>query len=200
MSRTVPKNGIQLSYALPPAVESLRAGWLASCQTAAIVSALFAVLAGTLLVFMQREENFPPETLDGRGHTLLLICSYSAVVLNVSATIGSLVLTDKLGELPLQASQRVHLLPRATVSKDNTTAMLRLYGIGPMWTYAMWHWLFCLVVGFWALILQIPIYIYLRDSKTIMIVITCVVAFAMLPLMVFVLPYGGSPNPSDSDA
>lgn len=180
-------------------------------------SALLAGLAGTLLVYMQREENFPVETIGGRGHTLLLICSYSAVILNVSATVGSLVLTDKLGELPIQASQRAQLLPQATISEDNTTTMLKIYGIGPMWTYAMWHCkiqvssqinhpptfflgFFCIVVGFWALMLQIIVYIYLRDSKTLMIVMTCVVAFAVLPLTIFVLPLGGPPNQPGSDA
>jgi hypothetical protein len=88
---------------------------------------------------MEDEKNFPINTIGGRAHTLLLIASYSGVVLNVSATVGSLILTDKLGELPVQASQRVNFLPKATVSQDTTTKMLKLYGIGSMWKCAVWH-------------------------------------------------------------
>lgn len=48
--------------------------------------------------------------------------------------------------------------------------------------------LFCLVVGVLCITLQILVYVYLQDSKLIIVLMTCVVVFATLPLLALVIP------------
>jgi hypothetical protein len=75
------------------------------------------------------------------ARTFLLLLSYSAVVLNSSATITSLILTDKIGELPVRASMKSPNFPDPGTDTIETTStsLLRRYGIGALWSCAIWH-------------------------------------------------------------
>jgi len=210
----------QFSYELPPLVKSLQHGWLASCQSAAVVSALLAGLAGQFLVFMKDDTNFPNNPSPDARKFLLMV-SYSAVAFNCSATISSLILTDKLGELPISAariSEEKHT-SRSSTENDNGNSrsdsqvergngmmdggsthdtsmrLLVRYGAGEVWIWTMLHWLFCLVAGIFSIMIQILIYIILEEPKPVQITMTCVVAFAIFPPFIFLLkPAEGKPR------
>ncbi|KIM76909.1 hypothetical protein PILCRDRAFT_825916 [Piloderma croceum F 1598] len=180
---------IKIKYQLPPVVASLQAGWLSSFQSAAAVSALLAGLAGQLLVFMKDPNNFPNHTSTG-ARTFLLLLSYSAVVLNSSATITSLILTDKIGELPVRASMKSCMksgLPDSGTDTIETTStgLLRRYGVGALWSCTIWHWFICLLAGIWCIMLQILTYIFLQESEVVSITMAFIIGFATLPLLVF---------------
>ncbi|KAG8942390.1 hypothetical protein FRC04_003786 [Tulasnella sp. 424] len=93
----------QQNYELPKLVESVRQGWITSSQAIAVVGALFAAGETALIPFVKTA------AVDGDGKPkmpahpglfkLLLIVSYSAFLFNASATISSLILIDKLGEM-----------------------------------------------------------------------------------------------------
>lgn len=42
---------------------------------------------------------------------------------------------------------------------------------------------FCVLAGLWCIIIQILVYVFLRESKSVQIGITCVVAFSTLPFL-----------------
>lgn len=72
------------------------------------------VLSATLLVFIKNLEN-PVHKAGGHAPTFLLFCSYGAVVFNFSAALSSLVLTDKLGNIPTYCASQDLSLPNADV-------------------------------------------------------------------------------------
>jgi len=100
-------------------------------------TALLAALAGQLLVFMKDPSNFKKDT-NPNALNFLLVLSYSSVVLNASATITSLILTDKLGELPFRASQDPNL-PTSGKTPLSSGALLKLFRVGESFNWAMWH-------------------------------------------------------------
>lgn len=171
-------------------------------------SALLSVLSGTLLVFTKSDSSALQQA-SPRGHTFLTLVSYGAIIFNTSATIGSLALTDKLGDLPAVASQNPDLEKSGSTTNSPALLMSR-FGLGSSFNYAMWHceswgsviwtdWLkilmnpglFCLLAGFWCIMLEILVYIFLQESTAAKITITCLVGFAMLPLLFLVI----SPSP-----
>lgn len=68
----------------------------------------------------------------------LLLLSYSGLALSCSATISSLILVDKLGELPIRAS-RMRELDNVESIDGETISILRRYGAGESWELVMWH-------------------------------------------------------------
>ena len=129
-------------------------------------SALLAVLAGQLLVFVKDSTNFTT-TPSPNAHKFLMLISYSAIVFNSSATVASLVLTDRLGELPVRAarmseSEKESHHRKSTKDSDRTfvaqesdpeggrtmdesstsessTQLLVKYGAGELWIWAVVH-------------------------------------------------------------
>ena len=100
-------------------------------------TSLFSVVSAIILVFLKGQDDHLKET-SPRGHTLLLMAAYGAVVFNTSATIGSLALTDKLAEIPIAASQKPNLEKSGTTD-SSPTELLKRFGAGSVWSYVLWH-------------------------------------------------------------
>ena len=146
---------ITSAVVLPPAVESLRKGWEVTCQSASVIvrwytslcvsllividyqTSVFSVVSAIILVFLKGQDDHLMEA-SPRGHTLLLMAAYGAVVFNTSATIGSLALTDKLAEIPIAASQKPNLEKSGTTD-SSPTELLKRFGAGSVWSYVLWH-------------------------------------------------------------
>jgi len=102
-------------------------------------NALLAILAGQLFVFVKDDKNFPKAT-SSRARTCLTLLSYMAIAFNSSAAITSLILTDRLGELSVRASQKSELFAKGTIDTPETSLqILERYGIGSSWSLVMWH-------------------------------------------------------------
>ncbi|TFK37684.1 hypothetical protein BDQ12DRAFT_750514, partial [Crucibulum laeve] len=176
---------------LPPTIQSIQDGWLRTCQNGTIVSALLTAAAAQLLSFFKSASSFD----EGRNNpnaarTFLLIICYSSLFFNVSASISSFILIDKLGELPFRASQRGQQTlppPQTAMSSTDPDYLLKRYGIGRWWSFLIWHWLFCFVLGIWCIILQLLTYIWLQETLPIQISMSCLAAFTLLPCGVFLL-------------
>ena len=145
----------QLSFV--PVIESVISGWLNTCQSGAIVvcpyslniieslysccarlqSALLAGIATQLFVFMKNPENLP-ET-KSRARVGLVMLSYMALVLNCSASITSLILIYRLGELRLRIANVEKPLYNCTSTSKTRLDILKECGIGSWWTVAMYH-------------------------------------------------------------
>jgi len=171
---------VQLNYRLPHVIESLQEGWLETCKTSATISALMALISAYLLVFVKNTQ-FQGSTPAGSLPFLTLV-SYGGLVFNISATVSAFLLTDRLGSMAIKSSKRRDLARDGTVDAPSSF-LLKKYGAGSGWTWSMWHWFFCVLAGLWCIIIQILVYVFLQESKTIQIGITCVVAFATLPFL-----------------
>lgn len=161
---------------LPSTAESIRHGWLISCQRSALFSGLFALISTILLVFFK--------ILDGQlgSPAALDIVGLSSVVLNISACIGSFVLLGHLEEIPYRAVQdSKHPLERNFVISRH-----RIHAIGALRHWVVWHWL-CFTVGAYCTFAQVLLYIWSQESKGARISLTILAGFTAMPLVAFTL-------------
>lgn len=102
-----------------------------------VQSALFAVLSILLLMFITDRGDLS-SYLHSPAGTALSIFSYSAILLNGSAAVTALVMTDKVGGLSMKASRRSALSPeKGYISGD--AKLLNRYGIGTAWSWVFGH-------------------------------------------------------------
>ncbi|KAG8874091.1 hypothetical protein FRB98_008630, partial [Tulasnella sp. 332] len=100
------KDNGPLSYKLPELVESVRQGWIFSAQGAAVVSVLLCGAETQLIAIVQGIDTTKPKVLENPAALrFLMLLSYSAFIINASATIASLLMIDRLGEMPLRAKK-----------------------------------------------------------------------------------------------
>jgi len=99
---------------------------------------------------MKDPNNFQKNLTSGQNTnapTFLLMLSYCAVLFNFSATITSLILIDKLGELRLRASRDPDLqggdgeesLNEPRRIAETSLKLLERFGAGESWRWMMWH-------------------------------------------------------------
>jgi len=175
---------IVLTYKLPPVIKSLQMGWLASFQTSAAVNGHFAVVAAILLVGV-KATTFPENT-NHKALTFLTLLSYASLTFCISATVTSLILADRLGEIPIRASAQSELAKEGSV-QASPSYLLKRYGAGSAWGLGVWHWIFCMLAGIWCIFIELLVYIFLQESKTVQITLTCLMAFSTSPFLLFLL-------------
>lgn len=176
-----PKTNV--SYDLPATIKSIQAGWQATFQSASIIAALFAVIESILLFFFS---NISPERLnrESAGGQALLVFTYLAFFLSLSATFSSLLLTDELGEVHVRASQRTSWLgSNETVVQQDPGKLLDHYGARKTWRPVMWHWFIMILLGYLCVIGQLLTYVWIMESKAVGIAMSCVASVCLLPLL-----------------
>lgn len=72
------------------------------------------------------------------AYKFLLLLSYSAFVLNASATIASLLMIDRLAEIPLRAKRFFDAHPKVPEPVDDND-VLEQHGAGGRWAWMKWH-------------------------------------------------------------
>ncbi|KAF7982733.1 hypothetical protein HWV62_26604 [Athelia sp. TMB] len=97
---------------------------------------LFAVVAAILLMGV-KASSFPDDT-NPRALTFLTLLSYASLVFTMSATVTSLILADRLGEIPIRASQQADLAKEGSV-RATPTFLIKRYGAGSAWGLGVWH-------------------------------------------------------------
>ncbi|KAI0259384.1 hypothetical protein BC834DRAFT_635958 [Gloeopeniophorella convolvens] len=173
-----------VAYELPSTVKSLNEGWLSTCQTAAAVSGLFAVVEVLLLAFIKDPVHYTHPHKHAAIQALRAF-SYCALFFSCSAAISSLVLTDEFGELPVRASRKADPIKQG-IFDSSSASLLEVYGARRSWRWVMWHWLFSLMAAVACLVTQILIYVWIEESLSVQITVSCVACFGILPLLHFV--------------
>ena len=152
---------------------------------------------------MKDPANLP--NTKSQAQTGLIILSYMALVFNCSASITSLILIYRLGELPLLiANSADKPLFYDTSTSKGPLDILKACGIGFLWTLTMYHCenhitclvdltliyfilfltgLFSLLTGIMCIMGQILMYIFLQESIALKVTMTCVMAFTTLPML-----------------
>jgi len=101
-----------------------------------------ASVAAQLLGFFKADDNFGPRFHSKQGARDFLVAScYMALFLNISATIGSFVLIDALGEIGFRASKNSKLkdLEKAGTIETTQDRLLEKYGASSWWQIILWH-------------------------------------------------------------
>ena len=168
-------------------------------------------MAGQIFVFVKDNKNFPKAT-NSQARTCLTLLSYMAIVFNSGGAITSLILTNRLSELPIRASQKSESELFAKGTTDTTLSSLQIlgrYGISSSWHWMMWHCghhptfcangaltdfqfsgFLCLLAGITCIMSQILVYIFLQEPQAVKITMACVIGITTLPLLALV-PFSG---------
>ncbi|KAH9035756.1 hypothetical protein EDB85DRAFT_2143508 [Lactarius pseudohatsudake] len=173
-----------IAYELPSTVKSLNDGWLATYQSSTVVAGLLAAVEVRLLSFVKNDANFD-RNVENSAKDALLIFTYLGLFFGVSAAVSGLILTDDFGELPVRASRQRDSI-ESGLFDSGTSELLQSFGARRSWIWVMWHWLFSLIAGTVSLIIQVLIYVSLEESKPVMITLTVITVFAVLPLVYLV--------------
>ena len=111
-----------------------------------IQSGLLAAAAAQLLVFFKDDGSYNTDIASGgpAGAKGFVIAScYAALFLNISATIGSFVLIDNLGEIQFQAACKPEGFQEDIAQTDRLFAfqedLLKRFGAPSAWTFMMMH-------------------------------------------------------------
>ncbi|KZV65758.1 hypothetical protein PENSPDRAFT_756218, partial [Peniophora sp. CONT] len=96
---------VDVEYGLPPAVESLRQGWVTTLQSGAVVSGLLAAVEAQLLVFYKAPGTFVNPGPHSSTQSAIMILTYVALICSISATMSSLLLTDEFGEMSTRSAR-----------------------------------------------------------------------------------------------
>jgi hypothetical protein len=99
-------------------------------------SAILGGMAATLLVFLKDLKN--PVDLSSPKYQALLAFSYGAVIFNACAAVAALFITSKISRLGARAASITNL-PQSTRLSHTSLEILKLYGAGNSFTYALVH-------------------------------------------------------------
>lgn len=140
---------------LPPLVQAVQKSWLASCGSSTILvsvipklcsgaylihqSAMLTLISVHLWSFFKNDTSFSEAGESGPPFVALIILSYCSIILNMSSTVTSMILTDKLGDLPIYASRRKTYAPEGGWFAGGSLELLECFGTGRSWTWTMWH-------------------------------------------------------------
>ncbi|KAH9056283.1 hypothetical protein EDB87DRAFT_1257901 [Lactarius vividus] len=170
-----------IAYELPSTVKSLNDGWLKTYQISTVVAGLFAVVEVLLLFFIKNGANFHRSIVGNNTNNALLVFTYLGLFFSISAAVSGLILTDDFGELPVRASQRDSM--GSGWFDSGTWQLLQSYGAKRSGILVMWHWLFSLIAGTVSLIIQVLIYVWLEESKSVRTTLTVITVLAVVPLV-----------------
>ncbi|THH18654.1 hypothetical protein EW146_g2379 [Bondarzewia mesenterica] len=184
-----------ITYDLPPALQSLQKCWLSTLQSAATVSSIFAAVEAQLLVLVKSATTSPspdsqPQIDPSRPMVkALLIFTYIPLLLSLSVSISSLVLTDEIGGLPFRAARKNNL-PLTGKIEESSFDLLKRYGVRKSWGWVMWHWFLSLLLTFFSTLIQVSVYACITESTEVKVISLIAATVAVVPLLHF-LPLGG---------
>ncbi|KAJ6567960.1 hypothetical protein DFH09DRAFT_1155524 [Mycena vulgaris] len=158
----------KISYESPKLVKSQIKAWTTTVQSAAVVTTLFSGTSAQLLSVIRADTAVKMSTMPQMGTAdaarpvmiLLLVASYAAILFNVIATLGSLFLIDRIGDIDLNEARK---------GGDRITD-----GFIDRMVY--------LFLGIMSIFLQTLTYIWLHEGRVTSIIITALTGSAIAGL------------------
>ncbi|KAF9046903.1 hypothetical protein BDZ89DRAFT_1033668 [Hymenopellis radicata] len=151
-----------LTYTLPPLVESVRASWITTFQSAAVVLGASVAINDDHDSFANSRESL---------RSFLYIASFGAIIFNISATMTSLVLIERLCGLEWTAAGISDAPKEGTLSMDGIELLSRfgciqyghiLSGILNICRLG----LLSLILGMWCMLLEIIVFVWVSQKTT----------------------------------
>ncbi|KAG9010398.1 hypothetical protein FRB93_004238 [Tulasnella sp. JGI-2019a] len=180
-----------LDYSVPNVVESLRQGRLDSCGAAAVVSALFASIEATMIAliktpYLTSGAIWTSPTVSAGAIRLLLILSYSGLMLNSSTTFSALLLIDRLGKLNYDSMKQSELCVTRSSLQSGRQLLGRYGASGRVWDIVEFHYFATLLVGGLNVLGQLLTFIWIYEGHAVAVISTFTTVFCVIPfLMVF---------------
>ncbi|KAF8869236.1 hypothetical protein CPB85DRAFT_844022 [Mucidula mucida] len=173
------------SDVLPALVESVRTSWITTFQSAAVVSSLLAGVSGGLLSAINDDYDSVAQFRESI-RSFLYIAAFGAILLNISATMTSLVLIERLSGLQWNAAKRHWAANNGFVVNFDGVSLLSDFGVHKLWRYLIWHWLISLIAGMWCMLFEIIMFVWVSQKTTnaAKIAMTCFMVFTALPLII----------------
>ncbi|KAF8900564.1 hypothetical protein CPB85DRAFT_157604 [Mucidula mucida] len=118
--------------------------------------------------------------------SFLYIAAFGAILLNISATMTSLVLIERLSGLQWNAAKRHWAANNGFVVNFDGVSLLSDFGVHKLWRYLIWHWLISLIAGMWCMLFEIIMFVWVSQKTTnaAKIAMTCFMVFTALPLII----------------
>jgi len=90
------------------------------------------------MIFFSNPENLVHiQTKSSSIRNAFQILGQAGLLLNISACISCFIIIDRLGDVPYRAAQEN--VPKGGKISLPATGILRVYGIGALWRWAVWH-------------------------------------------------------------
>ncbi|KAF5375942.1 hypothetical protein D9615_008219 [Tricholomella constricta] len=197
-----------LDYELPKTPKEVMDAWMPRLQAVAVVTALLAGTEAQLLGSLpERPNNI------SAADTTLRFFAYSGLLLNLGATLSTILLLIAVASLPTTARQVYvscsHGYPRKVFHNHQThlaelnkrlldghgeTYILRAFGIARGWSFMLRHCIACFMGGCVCTFTHISINLWLSESTVVAAILMPAVFFSFMPPCVAFLFYMGSPS------
>ncbi|KAF8704704.1 hypothetical protein RHS03_05951, partial [Rhizoctonia solani] len=182
-------------YVLPPVVRDAKQAWTVWSQGIAVTTALFAGVEAQLFNLID-ETTGPTDSLT----QAFRIFSYLGLLSNLLATTSALFVLERVSGLSTRA-RRLSLLPNSLPRQvaDGTplpaellhplreTALLRAFGMDATWGYTIAMFYLFSIAGCLSVFVQLSLYLFIRESVVVAVVLTSVIMFGLTPLVVLTL-------------
>ncbi|ELU39952.1 hypothetical protein AG1IA_06018 [Rhizoctonia solani AG-1 IA] len=169
--------------------------WTVWSQGIAVTTALFAGVEAQLFNLID-ETTGPTDSLT----QAFRIFSYLGLLSNLLATTSALFVLERVSGLPTRA-RRLSLLPNSLPRQvaDGTplpaellhplreTALLRAFGMDATWGYTITMFYLFSIAGCLSVFVQLSLYLFIRESVAVAVVLTSVIMFGLTPLVVLTL-------------
>ncbi|GLB42671.1 hypothetical protein LshimejAT787_1201200 [Lyophyllum shimeji] len=184
-----------LDYELPRTPKEVMEAWMPRLQAVAIVTALLAGIEAQLLSSLA--ELTPDSTAADRA---VRFFAYSGLLLNLGATLSTILLLIAVASLPTAARQIyvscAHSYPRRIfhshgsrkaelnqrlLEGNGETYLLRAFGIARGWGFMLRHCISCFMGGVMCTFVHISINLWLVEDTVVAGVVMPVVFFSMVP-------------------
>ncbi|KIO24575.1 hypothetical protein M407DRAFT_99325 [Tulasnella calospora MUT 4182] len=113
---------------------------------------------------------------------LLLILSYASFLFNASATMSSLILIDKLGEMAFLNRNARHVDQKTVPMSANR--LLGTYELEPDWYRVQAHCLISLLLGCGCIFLQIALYTWLKEPGAVFAATAVITCWCIMPAII----------------
>ncbi|KAJ3554191.1 hypothetical protein NM688_g3234 [Phlebia brevispora] len=208
----VGKLSTDVNYKLPETVQALRDGWMLTFQSAAVVSALLASiesqLLGTVSDAVHGDGGIGQSTHSGRA---LLVITYLALFLSISATMSSLVLTQELSVVAVRSARQTaagcESLKHDIYDESISQLLARFNGGRRSWQWVLGHCesynivsessvsssnaqgMVALVASYITLVIQLVLYVWCTEQSPVVAAVIFFGIISSLPLFTL-FPWG----------
>ncbi|KAF8180084.1 hypothetical protein BJ912DRAFT_981651 [Pholiota molesta] len=166
---------VHIDYEPPSIVKEVQDGWQLRASNGAVLSGLLAGAASQFLAFFKGNEGL--SNREPRYQNLVMVLCYTALFLNINATIGSLVLLDTLGKEKEEEY----------FSSSDPKQVLERCGITPLWNRLRYLWLVTFYFGIVSLTMSVLAFTWLEEARAISITLSVIVGLTIIPVTYFVL-------------
>ncbi|KAJ3537766.1 hypothetical protein NMY22_g5456 [Coprinellus aureogranulatus] len=188
-----------LNFELPPAIRSVRDGWQATFQSAAVVSGLLVGVGSQLYDFFKDRSNYSDNTSEVYQDVILALC-YATMFLNIGATLSGFLITesDAMGSMQYRAAT----VPEESAGKlfdaqdvcngkhryvrKELSDVLKAYTRGLRMNMLVLHWLVSFTGGIVSLLALILLYAVAEEKMGVKIVAGLLTVYAILPAFYWV--------------